>query len=545
MFTKPLTVQVPTFDELRELRFEPGRVTFLMGANGTGKSSLMDLIARESPDQVERIYAHRNVTFESSSISVSGAERDHFAQTLQNIFSQPQTRFLNQYANQTVNAHLYDLYVANSAFTARQSERFRSLDPKTPEGLAEYDRIKVERPPFQRLQTILTGAGLRLALRGDERGKILAQQEGGDPYGIQELSDGERAAFLLSASVITAKPDSLFLIDEPERHLHRSISSSLISSLLQDRPDCAFVISTHDVGLSLDHQPSQCVLLRRFRHPGQWEFDIIDDAETIDEGIAEAVLGARRTVLFVEGTRTSLDHGLYTHLYPDVSVRACKSCNEVIQATRGLNRTFRDHRVRAVGVIDGDRRPSEEVAGLGENGVICLPVHDVEAIYYHPTVIELVVHRLGAAGSINAEETSSYIVPAMIAEFERGKGHLTEHAIDRHLRSVVLSRLPTVRDLDDEAYEKTVITREEIQTAYDEECRKFDGHVQKGEASELCAAYPLKKTGARKVVASLLGLGSSQNYENTVRAMVTDNEDAAERIRNLLEPLTEKLQESD
>ncbi len=81
------TVSVPTFNSSQNLRFGPGRVTFLMGANGTGKSSLMDLIAQQNLKQVERVYAHRNVTFESSSISLTGAERDQFNQTLQSMFA--------------------------------------------------------------------------------------------------------------------------------------------------------------------------------------------------------------------------------------------------------------------------------------------------------------------------------------------------------------------------------------------------------------------------------------------------------------------------
>ena len=42
-------------------------------------------------------------------------------------------------------------------------------------------------------------------------------------YGAAELSDGERNALLISAEILTAKDGTLLIIDEPERHLHRSI----------------------------------------------------------------------------------------------------------------------------------------------------------------------------------------------------------------------------------------------------------------------------------------------------------------------------------
>ena len=421
----------------------------------------------------------------------------------------------------------------------------KSLDPNTSEGRAEHGRIKAERSPFERLQLILNGAGLNLSMRADNKGKMLVEREGCEPYGIQELSDGERAAFLLSASVITAKPDSLVLIDEPERHLHRSISSPLISSLLQDRPDCTFVISTHDVGLSMDHQPSQCVLLRQFQHtPQQWDFDCTNNAESIDEGIAEAVLGARRTVLFVEGTRTSLDHNLYGRLYPDVSVRACNGCSEVIRTTRGLNRTIQDHWVRAIGVIDCDRRSPEERAKLEADSIICLPVHDVESIYYHPEVIKLVVERLHAAGTITATDIPSQIAPAMINEFEERRDFLTREATVRKLRTLVLSKLPTVNDFGNGIFEAKPLTNDDLSAALAEEHQKFDRLVQEKNVLGMCAAYPLKKTGLRKKVASLLGLRSGQNYENIVRTMVTDDKEAANQVRCLLAPLTRKLHKS-
>ena len=400
-----------------------------------------------------------------------------------------------------------------------------------------------EPTPFQRLQIILNGAGLRLSLYVDDRGKMLAEQEGTEPYGIQELSDGERSAFLLSAAVITAQPESLILIDEPERHMHRSISSSLISSLLQDRPDCTFVISTHDVSLSLDHQPSHCVLLRQFQHPGMWEFDRVNDAESLDERIVEAVLGARRTVLFVEGTRTSLDHDLYERLYPNVSVRACNSCREVIQATRGLNSVAPDHWVRAIGVIDRDRRSPEEITNLLEEEVVCLPVHDVEAIYYHPTVIDLIIQRLAEAGTIDPSVVSPRVSPTMVDEFEKKKMFLIKEAVLRGLWPRALSRFPTVHDLENDTFEPEPLQREEMRSVFGEEIEKFSSHVRNGEASELCAAYPLKKTGVRKEISKLLGLKSYHFYENTVRKMVTSDEDAAEKIREMLEPLTEKLRE--
>ena len=64
---------------------------------------------------------------------------------------------------------------------------------------------------------------------------------------------GERNAFLIVAEVFTAESGALIIIDEPERHLHRSITSPLLSALFQKRSDCAVLVSTHEPHLPLDN----------------------------------------------------------------------------------------------------------------------------------------------------------------------------------------------------------------------------------------------------------------------------------------------------
>ena len=56
---------------------------------------------------------------------------------------------------------------------------------------------------------------------------------------------GKEPKDIIAAEVLTAKPDTLVLLDEPERHLHRSIISPLLNSLISKRRDCSFIVSTH------------------------------------------------------------------------------------------------------------------------------------------------------------------------------------------------------------------------------------------------------------------------------------------------------------
>src|SRR5690606_1725726 len=143
----------------------------------------------------------------------------------------------------------------------------------------------------------------------DER--VFASKKGSNPYSIAELSDGERNAILIAADVLTAKPNTVFVIDEPERHLHRSITSPLLSSLFQKRTDCSFVIATHDLNLPLDNPDASVLIIRDCKWSGShiagWETDLVSSGLEIDYNIKQDILGPQRTLLFVEGTDSSLD----------------------------------------------------------------------------------------------------------------------------------------------------------------------------------------------------------------------------------------------
>ena len=121
----------------------------------------------------------------------------------------------------------------------------------------------------------------RLKLNVEERQKIVARRTNSSdaPYSIAELSDGERSALLIIAAVLTAKPNTLLLIDEPERHLHRSIISPLLTQLFGQRRDCAFIVSTHEVMLPVDNPGASTLLLRNCTYENtkakSWMADIL------------------------------------------------------------------------------------------------------------------------------------------------------------------------------------------------------------------------------------------------------------------------------
>jgi ATPase subunit of ABC transporter with duplicated ATPase domains len=79
--------------------------------------------------------------------------------------------------------------------------------------------------PIKIINELLTLSALPIEISVEKNEQIFASKSGSTPYSVAELSDGERNALLIAADVLTAQPGTIFFIDEPERHLHRSIIS--------------------------------------------------------------------------------------------------------------------------------------------------------------------------------------------------------------------------------------------------------------------------------------------------------------------------------
>ena len=79
---------------------------------------------------------------------------------------------------------------------------------------------------------------------------------------MAQMSDGERSATMVAASVITAAPGTALLIDEPERHLHRSVIEPFLAALFNLRQDCSFVISTHEIALPNAFPDARILMVR-------------------------------------------------------------------------------------------------------------------------------------------------------------------------------------------------------------------------------------------------------------------------------------------
>ena len=262
-----------------------GHALFVLGANGSGKSSLISKIYNSHHSDAKRISAHRQTWFTSNTLDLTPRNRDRIESNINSQDKDISARYMEEYATERAGIAMYDLIDADTTLAREIADLVRAKKMKQARTTSEIPS------PLQLINELMLLSNLPVQIHLEERQRIMAQRVGSDPYSVAELSDGERNAFLLAASVLTAKPGTLLLIDEPERHLHRSIISPLLTLLFEKREDCAFVISTHEVMLPVDSPSSSTLLLRSCKYGKSnsisWSADLLPSNSDIDDSSNE------------------------------------------------------------------------------------------------------------------------------------------------------------------------------------------------------------------------------------------------------------------
>ena len=335
-----------------DFSIQAGDTVFILGGNGTGKSSLMHRFYSNNQLQSRRISAHRQTWFDSQSIGLSGTQKLQTEQSIRQMDSNPNARWMDSNPAGRTGIAIYELINSENirARSIAKEVDHKDLDAAT--------ALSKEDAPIKIINELmrLSNLPIEIAIAADEQ--VVASKNSGPHYSIAQLSDGERNALLIAADVLTAKPGSLILIDEPERPLHRSIISPLLTELFARRLDCAFVVSTHEVMLPLDNPKARTLLVRGCTYSGEavatWDADLVSSEAEIGDDLKKEILGSRRKVLFIEGIESSLDKSLYSLIFPNVSIITKSSCRDVEHAVAGIRGADGLHWVHAFGVIDND-----------------------------------------------------------------------------------------------------------------------------------------------------------------------------------------------
>ncbi len=523
--------------EVSQLQLHAGEMLFVLGANGTGKSSLMFHITNQNRGITRKIAAHRQTWMNSDALDMTPSIKMQTEQQIQNEDRQQRSRYRDSYAAQRASMTIYELIDAENV-RARQIAGLVDVGDLN----AAKDAAKKE-APITVINELLRSSNIPITISIHENERVMARKGEGPAYSAAELSDGERNALLIAGSVLTAPRGTLLIIDEPERHLHRSIISPLLSQLFEKRSDCGFVISTHDHDLPLKIRGARTLLLRSCSFNGHnvqsWDADELPADATIDESLKRDLLGGRRRILFVEGRESSLDKPLYSLIFPMVSVIAKGNCHDVERAVVGGRAVERFHWLRAFGIIDGDGYAPEEAFNWRERGVYAVPYYSVEAIYFHPRIIEWIAARQASVSGDNAStlftRTSKVAVDSIRDHTER----LCRNVVKKSIRKVIVEQIPND---DDILHGQSITLKNSAKEVLEENMRELDLAVANEDWETILMKCPVRESAAPSSIAATLGFRDIRAYENAVRHLLTEESDALEFVRSLFGDLFDKLQ---
>lgn len=162
------------------------------------------------------------------------------------------------------------------------------------------------------------------------------QKETAVTYNANTMSDGERAAIYLIASVLRV-PAGLIVVDEPEVHFHGLLARVFWDKIEEARPDCRFVYITHDIPFALSRRNVQIGIVE-----SDLKARMIPTDAGIPPEIVQDILGAAslslvaNTIIFTEGSPGSLDEKIYGAWFETpgkISVQV-SNCNAVREAVR-------------------------------------------------------------------------------------------------------------------------------------------------------------------------------------------------------------------
>ncbi len=496
---------------------EAGRPVFILGRNGTGKSALVNHLSGKFGPRVIYMPGSRPSYFDNESLSLTPASRRSLEQNLRSWDVLPDTRWRSFSGTSRNEKAIHDLQAAETQYKVDAANEIKIDGAKA----AAVARLQSNDSPLDRVNALLAQANLPISMLIDG-GELRAKQSGAI-YSFARMSDGERAALVFAAEVVAAPDGAIFLIDEPELHLHPSIVVPLLKALISERPDCGFVVCTHELNLPGSSPSARVVLVRGSTWQGSdiaaWEIDVLNDPSQIPEWLRVDLIGSRRKILFIEGTSTSLDQPLYALLFPSVSVRSRESCREVMRAVAGLRAVEWLHRAQAFGLVDHDGMGADRVAELESNGIYPLPVFAVESLYYSADVVEALAVQQARIFGLPADQIMAEAKAAALAALNM-KGaveHLASRIAERQMRDKLLLALPERQSMIEGSAAEVAIT---IASPYRAELDRINQMIAAEDVDAIVSRYPIRESRVLHNLAKALHFNGPSDYERAALTLI-------------------------
>ena len=407
------------FPHGEQIELEFGKPIVILGANGSGKTRFSARIEELNDpafksNQFENSHIHRLPAQKSLTISNSIPIYD-YESSVRNLFlgnseqyaSKQTYRFQNGPVTHLVDDYAYALSLLFAESQIELQNEHLKAKKCFDEGIPFSKPVETVVDKAERIwNTLLPHRTIDLSGNG------VHVQFNDKRYHGKEMSDGERVMLYMICQALVVKPNSLFIIDEPELHIHKAIVNELWTMLENERPDCVFMYLTHDIDFAISRNNAQ-YLWAKYYDGSNWEYEFLDiDSYTdLSSDLLFEILGTRQKILFVEGTKNSYDYKLYQEIYREKGyhIIPCGGCQDVIRLVKAKKTYEQLHSIQVFGIIDRDFRTQKEIESLQDDGIFTLEVAEVENLFIVPEILDIMENQLGCDPG-TAEEAKSFII---------------------------------------------------------------------------------------------------------------------------------------
>lgn len=539
-------VNIPRKDNSNlELTLKAGKTIIIIGANGSGKTRLAVYLEEQLGEKAHRIAAHRALSLNPNieKISEAKAKQGLFygnPEWAKDISQRKSARWNNKSSTYLLNdfdrllqylfAQQNNLAVENHQ-KSKRGEEITNSETKLDILQEVWERLL----PTKKLR--ITADDIRVSSIGIESAD----------YSASEMSDGERAVFYILGQVLSANEDSILIFDEPELHIHKSIISNLWDEIEKLRPDCSFLMITHDIEFAATRIAKKYVIRNYYSDPA-WDISEIPDSE-LDEQTITLILGSRKPILFVEGEKTSLDMEIYRLCYPEWTVIPKGACKDVIQAVSSLRKLNEDMpilNIKCAGIVDRDTRDNSQIQKLEGEGIKVLLCSEIENIFSRSSVAYEILKiedftddELTNKQEQFKTELLDYIQDKLSGDkLEKFVVKRIHRRIDTYLKNIDLSDTQNSNDMKDKLIsELSALTNSKINEWISEMKNEIQKCIDHQDIDGLLEIYEDK--GLLAKTASILRDARKSDFENwLMRKLKVPNNRLLQAIKSVLPELS-------
>ena len=356
--------------------------TVIIGANGAGKSSLINELRKNSIDEMYVLPAQKLLYFmlniqernnvtkekyisESKQVDIKIDTIDLYPFQIENSISNTFTKLITLLVKDYTN------------IVTRRSRKEKDLP------LTLWDRV----------EQIWNKIFPEISFHLEPDNRVVEVEKNGSKYSINGLSDGERCILFYIGNVLLAPEDSYIIVDEPETFLNAAIYNELWDLLISERLDCQFIFASHNMDFVQSRTNASYMWCKKFEAPYNLDYQILEESQEMPFSLLTEVSGTKKPILFCEGTKTSIDYQIYSKLFSEFCfVKPVQGHKQVIQHTKAYNNLQHLHGNTAYGIIDNDWMDESSIQVYEEQGIFVLPFNEVEMILVDDAVVKSCLH---------------------------------------------------------------------------------------------------------------------------------------------------------